>query len=132
VGDERVQWFRDFLADWNSGDTGEREGRWDRLHPEFELDSQIVGHVVRGEEGVRRWWAEIDEQFDAFELKAVEEREFGEGLFLVFGTLRLRGKESGLEMDQEIAWRLEFDGDKLRLLKPYTNPDLALKEAGLD
>jgi hypothetical protein len=129
VGDERVQWFRDFLADWSAG---EREGRWDRLHPEFELHSQMIGHVVRGEEGVRTWWAEIDEQFDAFELKAEEEeRMFGEDCFLVFGSLRLRGKESGLEMDQEIVWRLEFEGDKLRLMKPYTNPDLALKEAGL-
>jgi len=128
MGDKRVGWFRDALADWNAGS---RDADWDRLDPEFELESQMLGGVVRGEDGLRRWWTEIDQQFDAWEMQVTGEHDLGEDRFLVIGTLRMRGRESGLEMDMDIAWLLRFAGEKLRYLKPYTDVDQARAEAGL-
>jgi ketosteroid isomerase-like protein len=128
MGDERVQWFRDALVRWNEG---ERETDWDRLHPDFELESVMLGGTARGEEGIRRWWREIDQQFDAWEMQVTGETDLGGDRFLITGTLRMRGRESGLAMDQEIAWLLRFEGDRLLHLKPFTDLQTAREEAGL-
>jgi len=91
----------------------------------------MLGGVVTGEEGVRRWWREIDQQFDAWQMQVTGEEDLGDGRFLVTGTLRMRGRESGLEMDMDIAWLVRFEGDLLRYMKPFTDPQTAREEAGL-
>jgi hypothetical protein len=129
VADERVAWFRETIADWN---TGSRGLDWDRIHPEFELHSKMMGGVVRGPEGLGRWFEEIDQQFDAWELRVEREDRLGPDQFLLMGKVRLRGRGSGLGMEQDIAWLLEFDGEQARMMKTYTNPDEALADAGLE
>jgi ketosteroid isomerase-like protein len=126
VADERVDWFRREFAEWNAG---ERDLDLDRIHPEFELHSRMMGSVVRGAEGLQTWIAEIDEQFDAWQIQVDEEIDLGQGRYLLIGTVRLRGKGSGLRMEQDLGWRLEFEGEKLRLMKTYTDPELARAEA---
>jgi ketosteroid isomerase-like protein len=129
VADPRIAWFLDEIERWNSGD---REVESDRVHPDFELESQMLGGVVRGPEGLRAWYAEIDQQFEAWQIQIAEILDLGEDRFLLTGTIRMRGKESGLEMEQEVGWLLEFEHGQLRRMKPYTDVALGRAEAGLE
>ncbi len=129
MSDERVDWLHEMFALWNSGVRELREP--DKVHPEFELHTKMLGGVVRGADGLQHWFDEIDQQFDAWQIEIADEHDLGEGRFLLVGSVRLRGRESGLEMDQELAWRAEFEGERIRLLKTYTDPEQALKEARL-
>jgi hypothetical protein len=126
--DERVEWFKRTIADWNGG---EREIEWDRIDPSFELHSAMVGGVLRGPEGLRAYFEEIDQQFGAWDVSIDRAIELGDDDFLVLGGVRLRGRGSGLEMDQELAWKLGFDGEQAVLMKTYTDVEQAHVEAGL-
>jgi ketosteroid isomerase-like protein len=129
VADERVAWFRETVARWNAGS---RDVDWDRIHPEFELHSKMMGGVRTGPDALRSWFEEIDQQFDAWELRVEREERLGPDRFLMMGKVRLRGRGSGLEMEQDIAWLLEFEGKQGRMMKTFTNPDEALAETGLE
>lgn len=124
-----MEWFERTIADWNSG---EREIEWDRIDPSFELHSAMVGGVLRGPEGLRRYFEEIDQQFGSWDVSVDRAIELGEGRFLVLGGVRLKGRGSGLEMDQELAWQLGFEGDQAVLMKTYTDMDLAHTDSGLE
>lgn len=127
--DERVEWFKRTIADWNSG---EREIEWDRIDPSFELRSEMVGGVLRGPDGLRDYFEEVDQQFGAWDVSLDRAIELGEGRFLVLGGVRLRGRGSGLEMDRELAWQLGFDGENAVSMRTYTDLERAYTEAGLE
>jgi hypothetical protein len=129
MADPRIEWFLEEIERWNAGD---RKIESDRVHPDFELKSQMLGGVVRGPEGLRAWYAEIDQQFEAWQIQVAEILDLGEDRYLLTGTIRMRGKESGLEMEQEVGWLLEFDQEQLRLMKPYTDVSKGRAEAGLE
>jgi hypothetical protein len=130
VEDERVVWFRDALAGWNQGER-ELEMVFSRLDPEFELHSRMMGGVVHGADGLRAWWAEIDNQFDAWQLTIESDEDLGGGRFLFLASVRLKGRKSGLEMDVPIGWVLDFRGDKLSRMRTFTNQEDARAAAGL-
>jgi hypothetical protein len=127
--DERVEWFKRTIADWNSG---EREIEWDRIDPSFELHSAMVGGVLRGPEGLRAYFEEIDQQFAGWDISLDREIPLDEERFLVLGSVRLRGRGSGLEMDQELAWQIGFDGPNAVLMRTYTDLARAYEDSGLE
>src|SRR5262249_12708498 len=128
VADERVAWFREEIAAFSMGD---REPDWNRIHPDFELHSRMMLGAQKGPDALRAWIEEIDQQFDAWQLRAEREIELEPDRYLLLGGLRMRGRGSGLEMDMEAAWILEFEGERLRVLWPYTDHESAISEAGL-
>jgi ketosteroid isomerase-like protein len=130
VEDERVAWFRDALARWNQGER-ELETVFSRLDPDFELHSRMMGGVVHGADGLRAWWGEIDNQFDAWQLTVDSVEDLGSGGFLFLASVRLKGRKSGLEMDVPIGWVLDFRGEKLRRMRVFTNQDDARAAAAL-
>lgn len=123
-----MAWFREMVAGWNDGT---REIEWDRISPGFELHSAMVGNL-RGPDGLRRYFEEIDEQFADWNLEIDRDYDLGGDLFLLVGSVRLRGRGSGLEMDQELAWQIGFDGPDAVLMRTYTDLERAFEEAGLD
>jgi ketosteroid isomerase-like protein len=129
VADDRVAWFREVIAEWNRGN---RELDWDRIAPSFELRSAMVGGVLRGPEGLRAYFSEIDGQFDAWELEVDDEHRLGSDSFLLVGSVRLRGRGSGLEMSQELAWRIGFEGEKAVEMTTFTDIERALAECGVE
>ncbi len=105
--------IRDIWRRWNDG---EREYNPEIIDPEIEIHSALTGQVFRGEEGVTRWVAEIDEQFEAWELaiESIDERSTDH--LVVRGSVQARGRQSGLDLDQPITWRIELrNGRLLRL-----------------
>ena len=109
MGDE-AQVVRGLWARWNSGD---REVASEEIDPEVEIHSQLTSTVYRGSEGVRRWAAEIDDQFDSWRVEISEARVLEDRRVLVIGSIHGRGRKSGIDLDQPAAWVVELREGRL-------------------
>lgn len=97
--------LRSIFADWNAGSRAVPAA----THPDAVLHSTLTGADYTGHDGIRRWMAEVDEQFDFWELDADEYRDVGDHGVLVLGKVRLRGRSSGVELEQPLAWVFRFE-----------------------
>jgi ketosteroid isomerase-like protein len=111
MGGEEV--IREVWRRWNEG---ERVYNPEYIDPEVEILSALTGQVFAGEDGLGQWVAEINEQFDAWELGIDEVLEPEPDRLVVRGRVRARGRNSGLDLDQPLTWRIRMrDGRMLRL-----------------
>ena len=94
------------------------------------LRSATEGAFV-GPEGMRRFLADTAETFDLFKATYPEVRDLGDGRLLAIGTIRMRGRESGVETDVATAAIVEFRDGVLVRYKDYGKAQLALKAANL-
>jgi ketosteroid isomerase-like protein len=91
--------------------------------------------VFRGHHGVRKSIQEDDEALALFQYEVSEIRDLGTRV-LAIGRARIRGKESGLEIESPLCVLTESKGTKgkdaraLRV-KTYVDPKEALEAAGL-
>lgn len=99
------------------------------LADDFELSSALTGRVFRGREGLVEWMAEIDDNFDAWNLRIDEIRPAGEERFLVLGGVHLHGRGSGVEFDQPIGWLVEFENGLTKRLSNFASHEDAIKAA---
>jgi ketosteroid isomerase-like protein len=102
---------------WHRWNSGVREFDLEILDPEVEVHSGLTGQVFKGESGVRDWIAEIDEQFEAWNISADEIDRQSADRLVVRGAIRARGRQSGIDLDQPVTWTVELrDGRILRLI----------------
>jgi ketosteroid isomerase-like protein len=113
---------------WNRGD---REKLAADVDPELELHSRMLGGVVRGPDGLRSWFLEIDQQFEEWRAQIAEVREVGRDRLLVLGEIHLRGRESEVEFDQPMAWLMDFRDGRVLRLQLFTHRSEALEAIGL-
>jgi ketosteroid isomerase-like protein len=103
------------------------------------LDEQSVFEPLRsategafiGPEGMRRFLADTAETFDLFKATYTDVRDLGDGRVLAIGTLRMRGRASGVESDIATAAVVEFRDGVLVHYKDYGDRRLALEAAGV-
>jgi ketosteroid isomerase-like protein len=103
---------RSWLELWNGG---QREGLEQLISPDFELHgpfSAISGEPYRGTTGFRRWLADVEEQFEEWELHA-EPRELSADCVLLVGHVRARGRASGFELEQSAAALVYLRDDRV-------------------
>lgn len=101
--------------------------------PDVEIHSRFAslgGEPYRGEDGVRRWIAEIDASFGRFEVRTTDIRDL-EDRVLVLGEILLEGRTSGIEMVQPMGWLLELRDGKLARMLFYSSHAEALEAAGV-
>ncbi|HKP88975.1 MAG TPA: nuclear transport factor 2 family protein [Thermoleophilaceae bacterium] len=79
-----------------------------------------VGGSYDGPEGIRRFFADIEDAGPDFRLE-VERLELVGERVLAFVLIRASGRSSGISMDQETANVYEFEGDRLRRVRIYTD-----------
>jgi ketosteroid isomerase-like protein len=125
-----VEIIRGTLDAFNRGD-------WDRwlamCHEDAELYSlraQLEGHPYRGPEGMRRFVADLQEQWDYVRLEAPEIRDAGEWI-VILGDFKARGSASGVELDFPVGVVFATLEGKLRYGRFYSDPAEALDAAGL-
>ena len=128
MSQENIEAIRRNFERWNTGD---REVRLDEVDPELELHSRMLGRVVRGPEGLRSWFEEIDQQFDQWQLEIADVREAHQDRILVLGNIHLRGRGSEVEFDQPMAWLIDFRDGKVTRLEMFPGHSDALQAAGL-
>lgn len=89
----------------------------------------LDGGSYEGHEGVRRFMADMDEDWAEREIEVDEIRDLDPGI-LVLGRFRAVGR-SGVEVRQPLAWRSELRDGKLTRLQAYSDVSVALSELGL-
>jgi ketosteroid isomerase-like protein len=96
------------------------------------LFAAVEGGVYRGHEGVRKWFANLDESFESFSLEVSEMRDLGDRL-LVTGTLHVRGRGSGVPVESAVGIVADVDSDGLaRRGVAFTSQAEALAYAGIE
>ena len=113
---------------WNAG---EREIDPQAFHHDFVFHSGLTNATYHGHDGLLRWMAEIDDQFSEWHSSIDEFRDAGEDRLLGLGAIHLRGRGSGVEFDQPMAWLLTFAGEQVTELTTIPDHAQALEAAGL-
>jgi ketosteroid isomerase-like protein len=88
----------------------------------------LEGGEYRGHEGVRRFLADMEEDWERREILIDEIRELDDGV-LVLGTFTAVGR-SGNEVSQPVAWHSRFREGKLLRMVAYTDQETALRRLG--
>ena len=128
VGAGREELIRREFDRWNAG---EREIDPQLVHQDVVVHSQMTTAAYHGHDGVRRYWAEIDDQFDHWHLSIDAVRAAPEERLLALGAIHFRGRASGVEFDQPMAWLVTFAGDQVTELRTIHDHAQALEAAGL-
>ncbi len=116
------QLIRDVWRRWNAG---ERDVDAESFDPEFEIHSALARDVFHGADGVHRWTAEIDQQFEAWEILIDSIDEDRPGSFLAHGSIRARGRQSGVDLDQPASWRIDLRNGRILRVRNFIGPDAA-------
>jgi ketosteroid isomerase-like protein len=126
--------IRDGTEAYNRRD---REALFATADPDVEFNQigQPVGvdteDRYHGHEGVRRYFAAIDEAWETNRLEPQEVIDFGDR-YLVLHRLRNRGRGSGAEVEQEMGLFLTYSRGMLVRADYYWSRDEALEAAGLE
>jgi ketosteroid isomerase-like protein len=118
------------VAAFNSGDV---EAAVDLMHPEIEFiprRAPIQG-PYHGHSGIRKFFADNEENFDFFQVDPEENNDLGDGRVLGTGTLRVRGKGSGVEVATTTAVILTFADGKVIRFEDFGEREKALEAAAL-
>jgi ketosteroid isomerase-like protein len=121
-----VEIIRRGLDAYNRGDV---EAVLETADPDIEfvpLRSLIVGGSYLGHEGIRRFFEDLDEEWENFSIsnEAFREREDS---VLLLGEFKARGKASGVEVRSPVAWLFELHGGKVVRMRAYSSQDEALR-----
>jgi ketosteroid isomerase-like protein len=126
--ESRKELVRRVFDRWNAG---EREIDPQVLHHDFVFRSGLTNATYHGHDGFRRWMAEIDDQFSEWHSYVDEFRDAPEDRLLALGKVHLRGRASGVEFDQPMAWLVTFEEDQAIELTTIPDHAQALEAAGL-
>jgi|SRR5947207_2220184 uncharacterized protein len=129
VSEENVEIARRLIEAVNSGDV---EGVLQCMDPaiEFVPKRAEVQGAYRGHEGVREYLIDTAENFDLYQVDNEELRDLGDRV-LVCDTLRIRGKESGVEVATSTAIVLTFRGGKIARFEDFGERSKALEAIGI-
>jgi ketosteroid isomerase-like protein len=128
MSQENIDTVRSWFDRWNAGD---REAFLEEIHADAELVTTFLGGRQRGPEAVRRWFREIEEQFDEWTVMADKWCAVGD-LVATVGRVRLRGRGSGVSFETPVGWLFEIRDGKLSRLQTFVeHPGSALEAAGL-
>jgi ketosteroid isomerase-like protein len=113
---------------------GPKDVPTDIVAPDVEFTSPLTtlrGRPYRGYDDAREWLADVNEQFETWEYVLDEMREIDDGV-LAFGHVHLKGRGSGVVLDQEGAWLIRFAPDgRINRLDVFTERTAALAAARL-
>jgi ketosteroid isomerase-like protein len=129
MSQENVDRFVEGIEAWNRRDI---EGVLRLMDPEVRFEHRLAalqGSFV-GVDGVRGWFADLAEHFDAWHVHCPEIRDLGDRV-LGLGTVRATGTESGIETELPYTVVASYRDGLCTAFVDYGNRDKALKAAGL-
>jgi ketosteroid isomerase-like protein len=117
--------------------------RWNHDDHEWVLervDSDVViqvasaqisgGEPYRGHDGYLQWIATMRESFEVWQIAPDSFREHGDNV-IVLGSMHLRGRGSGLELDQQTGWIVEIHDGKMTRFQAFLSHEEALAAGGI-
>ena len=123
----REQIVRDAFASWNSGSLDVTRF----THPEGKVHSGLTNETYEGRPGLERWMREIDDQFDRWELRVEEFHDLAPDGLVAIGSISMRGRASGVELEQPLVWLFRFRDDVIFEMTAYPDRAQGLAAAGL-
>ena len=108
---------------WRRWNEGRRDLDPKVTDPDLEIHSALAGTAFRGADGLAKWMAEIDDQFEGWEIAISELREVGPGAYLVHGEIKALGRQSGLRLDQPASWLVGVREGRIWRLHNFIGPD---------
>jgi ketosteroid isomerase-like protein len=90
------------------------------------VEGVFVGHI-----GVREFFADNAANFELFQAHIVDLRDLGEDRVLGIGTVHVRGRGGGVEMDIPMAGMATYRDGKLSRWEDFRERRRALEAAGL-
>jgi uncharacterized protein len=130
VAAAEIETVRAGIDAYNRGDA---EGLIAMAHPDLRLKpmrSLLEGGEYVGHEGVRRFMADMEEDWADRRIDIDEIRELPDGV-LVLGGFTATG-QSGTEVRVPVAWHARFRDGLLIGLKAFSDREAALRELGSD
>jgi ketosteroid isomerase-like protein len=122
VNDADEQVVREAFARWNRGDHAVDP---ELIDPEITILSALAQAEFHGYEGAEAWVREIDEQFADWRVEVDELRDAGGGRFVLEGAIHGRGRQSGVDVDEDASWLAEVRGGRLLRLDNFIGRDTA-------
>jgi ketosteroid isomerase-like protein len=92
----------------------------------FQPQAAALEGTFDGHDGLRRFFANIAERFESFEVEFDDVRDLGDRV-LALGVARGRGRGSGIKTEGRVAVVAAFRGGKCIHFKDYGDRDQALE-----
>ena len=92
--------------------------------------AQLEGIVYRGHEGVRQFLSDIDEDWEAYRIDALEFHDRRERV-AVIGRVSARGRGSSLEIDSIAGFVHELNQGRIRRVTSHSDAEAALEAVRL-
>ena len=130
VSERNVEIVRAAAAAWDRGDLEALESL---LSPEVELvplRAQLEGKVYRGRAGLRQMWDDLHADWEELQLPIERMLDGGE-LVVALGRLTARGRASGVDLDVPLGQVWEVRDGTIVRMHAYSDPDDAVRAAGL-
>jgi len=111
---------------------GDLDAVLERLHPEAEFETlrSAVQGTYRGHDGAREFLRDNEESFEVFIFKYQEIEELADGRVVAIGSIRIRGRGGGVELDVPTAAVAEFRDGLLFRYKDHGDADAARAAVG--
>jgi ketosteroid isomerase-like protein len=106
---------------------GDVDAAAELFHPNAELRMRLG--TFRGREGLKEWQQDVHHYLGDYEFSGDEYIEAGDSVVHI-ATVRARGRDVGLEIEQEIGYVLKIDDGKVVAAAAYPSKEEALKAAG--
>jgi ketosteroid isomerase-like protein len=131
MAEEKTEIVRRLFDVWKEGPS---DVPTELIAPEIEFVSPLTslrGRPYRGYDDARQWLQDVNEQFERWEYTLDEIRGVGNRV-LALGHVHLTGRGSGVALEQEGGWLLDFAPDgRISRMQVFTDQDAALEAAGL-
>lgn len=92
--------------------------------------AQLEGSSYRGHEGVRRFVADMDDDWEAFRIEPLGFRETGDQVVAI-GRVTGRGSGSGVDIDFQGGFVFGVRDGRITHITSYSEPRAALESVGL-
>jgi ketosteroid isomerase-like protein len=130
VAEDNTELFRRGADVFSRGDVDAALAMTDEEVEFFALRSATEG-VYRGHDGIRAFLRDTRESFDVFDARYDDVRDLGDGRVIGMGSIRIRGRGSGVETEVPSAIIMRFRDGRMIEFKDYGDRAAALTAAGL-
>jgi ketosteroid isomerase-like protein len=130
MSEENVEIALAAIDAWNRGDREAWLALWDEEAEFVPLRAQLEGESYSGHDGLKRFLAELTQDFEEVRFEINETRDAGEQVVGI-GRFRARGRASGVDINVPLGGLTRIRRGKIVYTRFFSEPADALEAAGL-
>jgi ketosteroid isomerase-like protein len=130
MSEENVEIALAAIDAWNRGDREAWLALWDEEAEFVPLRAQLEGESYSGHDRLKRFLAELTQDFEEVRFEINETRDAGEQVVGI-GRFRARGRASGVDINVPLGGLTRIRRGKIVYTRFFSEPADALEAAGL-